>query len=527
MSSPGAPTVKFNSKLAAHQHSSKMHSTHKPLGLRASSTGSATRILVSLACFIGLLFLFFRSTSPPAAARYALAEARMIKPDDSLVVKPTTLVGNGLGEVVEVQRGRQPPVTVTVTEHFMWTKVSFAILILLASKLGVLAPSIVMLLWSRNRMHQQQTRPKITLDAQVEEGDATTGNNHSPLAAAASFLSLSNCFSAGLLVGMGALHFIPEGFEGAIELLPSKIATPHNHHHEIGTPLDHRHEFPPPGWLAYVGGTAESATLFFVCVGILIPVIIDRAVNWLTAAPVCSGGEHAHGGVFLDTLDHQESPNKLRSTATTLILLAALLSFHGTTEGIVIGSAIESATIDHASAVIPVITNPLLALIIPMTLHKFFDALVLGIPVAEETKRRLEDSARCDGTPMLSMVALCKSILSKLTVLITTVSTPAILVGTTMVTLYLGDSPSATGVGNTAGAKGMGLQVLSFASKAVGAGTFLYIGIAEIIVSEIRSVLHETKGSASRHVLPKVCSIAAGMFVVVVMGWAFPHEHSS
>eukprot|EP00658_Telonema_sp_P-2_P000737 TRINITY_DN10265_c0_g1_i1.p1 TRINITY_DN10265_c0_g1~~TRINITY_DN10265_c0_g1_i1.p1 ORF type:complete len:107 (-),score=28.89 TRINITY_DN10265_c0_g1_i1:70-390(-) len=38
------------------------------------------------------------------------------------------------------------------------------------------------------------------------------------------------------------------------------------------------------------------------------------------------------------------------------------------------------------------------------------------------------------------------------------------------------------------------LQVLSFASKAVGAGTFLYIGIAEIIVTEMKGVFAQLRG---------------------------------
>ncbi|KAG5494972.1 hypothetical protein JKF63_02024 [Porcisia hertigi] len=140
------------------------------------------------------------------------------------------------------------------------------------------------------------------------------------------WLSLANFVSAGMLLSMALLHFLPESF------------------------------------VVESGSKADAVTLCsWMLLGLLIPAVIERSVK--------GSGAHSHvvAGHNSDECAHAASSSDSASTTT---LLVVLMCFHGATEGILLGFENNVAA--------------LLSAAIPLSVHKFCDGLVIGVAMAKE-----------------------------------------------------------------------------------------------------------------------------------------------
>ncbi|KPA76863.1 hypothetical protein ABB37_07658 [Leptomonas pyrrhocoris] len=152
------------------------------------------------------------------------------------------------------------------------------------------------------------------------------------------YLSLANCVSAGMLLTMALLHFFPESFEaGALGALP-----------------------------------APTSLCFWLLAGILIPAVLERSMK--------GGSGHSHG-VSSET----GSSSSGGGTVSVATLLIVLMCFHGVTEGLLLGFE------EKVSA--------LLSAALPLSIHKLFDGLVIGVAVAKEM---LNQSAEATPSPSLA-----------------------------------------------------------------------------------------------------------------------------
>lgn len=149
-------------------------------------------------------------------------------------------------------------------------------------------------------------------------------------------LSLASCFSAGMLLTMALLHFFPEAFE---------------------TGGDTR----PP---------VKTLSFWLLC-GVLIPAVLELCLD--------SGSGHSHGV----SSDAEAAGAHGPGGASTSFLLIVLMSFHGITEGLLLGFEGKARS--------------LLSAALPLSLHRFCDGLVIGVSLAKEVyqqKGSTEDNDR-------------------------------------------------------------------------------------------------------------------------------------
>ena len=497
------------------------------------------------------------------------------------------------------------------------------------------------------------------------------GTSRGGPAAAASrgaFLSLGNCFSAGLLLGMGTLHFLPEAVEAHQRRANALPSTP--------PPTRHPHE--PPHAHSH---SAEDKFVFgaLLC-GLCIPLLIDTIQQSLTRAGVISsehGHSHSHshshshgaarhsalrgdatasgdsatefakessqslvGGVAVD-LRHEEeaapygtfrpnggyicasdaagglhgdgdahviargdgegagqlvckdapnnsfvaassvaafyaqppsgsvlsaavapTPRPLDASQTaagvtsssaprassqppasmsSVVILACLLTFHGLTEGLMLGLEPSGSAIA--------------SIMVPLCIHKFFDAFVLGLRMVGKLEAMAADGAggrwqqgaegghgRIRGLCQRSLRMLRKGFWAAVAVL----STPISLVIIAVMALRSEDRPlfgqsagSGADHGHSHGAGGGGHShsapaspppsLAYIASQAVGAGSFLYIALGDILPMEFHGGGEGEAMVAARrspwHRWRQLLWVLLGVAFVYAQSIVFPHKH--
>ncbi|EKF27879.1 hypothetical protein MOQ_008388 [Trypanosoma cruzi marinkellei] len=141
-------------------------------------------------------------------------------------------------------------------------------------------------------------------------------------------LSLANCFSAGTLLAISLVHF-----------MPCALATAGN-------------------------GVSPTALCAALMIGVLFPALIERNIIETVAH---SGFGHSHG-LFLAHESYQ------RLTLMPLIMLP--MCFHAAVEGVLLGLE-ASVTALMGSAV-------------PLFVHRFFDGVVVGVCIAKEVRAEME-----------------------------------------------------------------------------------------------------------------------------------------
>lgn len=380
----------------------------------------------------------------------------------------------------------------TATGAFMAKLVASAVILIL-SILGVVTP----LWWSRN----------------ASDGvDKKNKSSTSP-----SFISIGNCFSAGLLLGMGALHFLPEAVEAHLRRMN---ALSHHHHPMHSEGHEHSHD--------------QKLVFMALVVGLCIPLLIDSVQHSFERWGLIEehhGHSHGHpsqhpsdGPSCLPDEDHaplkvvsadvqvnENSPTNTAistksakppssSTPSGVVILACLLTFHGLTEGFMLG-------LEQAGTVI-------ISILLPLGIHKYFDAFVLGLRMAD----RMGSGQLGDRVGMMNI--LRKSFWTLVAVFSTPLSLVVIALFDIMTSSPSVPAPSSSITTGTTLAHQHHLPTKAYiASQAIGAGSFLYIALGDILPLEF-------KGSSSpAYRWRQLLWVALGVLFVHVQSVVFPHEH--
>ncbi|EAN90971.1 hypothetical protein C3747_143g123 [Trypanosoma cruzi] len=141
-------------------------------------------------------------------------------------------------------------------------------------------------------------------------------------------LSLANCFSAGTLLAISLVHF-----------MPCALATAGN-------------------------GVSPTALCAALMIGVLFPALIERNI---TESVAQSGYGHSHG-LFLAHESYQ------RLTVMPLIMLP--MCFHAAVEGVLLGLEASVAALMGSA--------------VPLFVHRFFDGVVVGVCIAKEVRAEME-----------------------------------------------------------------------------------------------------------------------------------------
>lgn len=149
-----------------------------------------------------------------------------------------------------------------------------------------------------------------------------------------SWLSLMNCFSAGMLLTLALAHFLPSAFSDDPSLSVEHICS-------------------------------------YALVGVLFPLILELVL----------GGEGSHSHSHSHGSHHEDDPDApatSRRAVSTTVILIVLMCFHGVMEGLLLG--LEKHT------------EILFKVAFPLSVHKFFDGVVIGVSVAKERAKLLREA---------------------------------------------------------------------------------------------------------------------------------------
>lgn len=390
------------------------------------------------------------------------------------------------------------------------TKVLVAALLGGASLLGALLPS--MLVWWSGG----------------PSGSAASGLN----SRGAAVLSLLTCCSAGLLIGAGLLHFMAECIARSVAYFERSDVS-----EGAKSPKD-----------LHAGALERGteAALVFLTLGLLIPLFVDSVMlRWLrrpTSGKATTTslshqhhqGSHCHGLLTLSSgdpaalraaaddgggcaVDMMMGPAKEGGgtppvlspagssaaaganggvlTSTPTVVIAVLLSLHSCFEGLALG--VE----DSVAA--------LRAVAVAMALHKVFDGAILGISLAKSLARR-----KVAGT---QHEPLWRVALKNRTLVLWAMVTPVVLLATALWNAPRG-SVGVKGLGGRGGGAEVDenceappASLWSAALQGIGAGTFLYIALVEIIPDEFNNSSHDaTVGDQPTGVDHRLAAAGAG-----------------
>lgn len=173
---------------------------------------------------------------------------------------------------------------------------------------------------------------------------------HSYIPSGKVFLSLANCFSAGMLLTMALAHFFPSALHAA-----DSVVTP-------------------------------THLCWWMLLGIVLPALLEHG-----AAGGDGGHTHGHGHSHGIRMGHEDPPStkasRKSSPISTASLLILLMCIHGMTEGVLLGLEQRTSTLVGAA--------------IPLSIHRFFDGLVIGVSMANEVIRGSKTEADGSDTSAL------------------------------------------------------------------------------------------------------------------------------
>ena len=236
-----------------------------------------------------------------------------------------------------------------------------AIVLAAASVAGVLLPLLLGFLAFDGRLSASSSKRHRLEDGSHADSDEPAADDSSlemtggAKPAGLSSLSMLNCFSAGLLLGTGLLHFLVEAVENLSQqrhtTKPGDAAAARGGHH---------------GGEHAEGAVIDAESLHFclliVVIGLLVPIVVDRLLlPLLTGGNVDSTG-HGHSHGFAADPSGRASPS-----SPQLIML--LLSVHSLFEGGALGLDSSLASLRRV--------------LLPMALHKVCDGIVVGVSIAK------------------------------------------------------------------------------------------------------------------------------------------------
>lgn len=352
--------------------------------------------------------------------------------------------------------------------------------ITLTSAVGLWAPFLC--------VGQSGTGLRLSAYAEVG-GGRLTGPRPAHIPSGQAFLSLANCFSAGMLLTMALLHFFPSALSLADDTMTPTLLS---------------------GW---------------ALAGVLIPALLEHGVAGAGGGGGAHSGGHGHShGIFahgggggggeesLEERRKAKDPAERRTCFSTATLLVVLMCFHGMMEGLLLGLE------QHVSS--------LLKAAVPLSIHRFFDGMVIGVSLAKEVLRSIrgdlgeaemagpaedppnggsEAAAQrpCGDTPPKKQgFAVCgRRVWQPLVLLwlaLTPVTMVAVLLLSSLHPLSLGEgyeeeglatkAPSASPAARTSVKdNGPRLQWMA-AAQALGSGSFVYLGLSIFIQEELKGL---------------------------------------
>eukprot|EP00744_Colponema_vietnamica_P019624 GILI01027796.1.p1 GENE.GILI01027796.1~~GILI01027796.1.p1 ORF type:complete len:311 (-),score=42.21 GILI01027796.1:111-1043(-) len=236
------------------------------------------------------------------------------------------------------------------------------------------------------------------------------------------------------------------------------------------------------GAVAYPSGNSTTAS-------IAIPSNITSSVS--SAQPARSPSLGVASG----------PPNAKKSSSSGVVILACLLTFHGLTEGFMLG-------LEPAGSII-------ISVLLPLGIHKYFDAFVLGLRMVGREESQMGGANE----------GICSQARRYFWALVAVLSTPISLMVIALFELFTSESdiaapPNATSIIAAAVHHHHAPPTKAYiASQAIGAGSFLYIALGDILPLEFKG------GSTPAYRWKQLMWVAIGIAFVHIQSLVFPHEH--
>jgi hypothetical protein len=307
------------------------------------------------------------------------------------------------------------------------------------------------------------------------------------------WLNWINCVSAGLLIGVGLFHFLAECIEGAVQWTSQKASLTSNQGSSIAPAAIH---------------DALEVSIGWFIAGLLVPLFVNKVVltalkahnDKVSVVPQAKQAREltpAHGSDGLTTnaadapaergvneapsieskpcdvrssSDTSASPSESRRNYIKTFMLAVLMALHSLTEGASLGleGSLSSLTVG----------------MIPMILHKFCDGIVVGVRVG----KGLESEAAPSSQSAISKCEIVRGSIRRvpLVAVAWTAITPIVMIAAALGTSGSSNNndhrPDGSLQPHTGPSDSPGL--LTVAVQGMGAGSFIYLALAELVAEE-------------------------------------------
>ncbi|EPY26130.1 hypothetical protein STCU_06306 [Strigomonas culicis] len=147
--------------------------------------------------------------------------------------------------------------------------------------------------------------------------------------------SFMNCFSAGMLLTLALGHFLPSSFKADPSLSVEHLCS-------------------------------------YVLIGVLFPLLLELLLG--------GEGSHSHGSHHHHHHHHDDdgSGSRRRRAISTTVILILLMGFHGMIEGMLLGLEKHPDLLWRVA--------------FPLTIHKYFDGIVIGVSVAKDRAKAIQEA---------------------------------------------------------------------------------------------------------------------------------------
>lgn len=207
---------------------------------------------------------------------------------------------------------------------------------------------------------------------------------------------------------------------------------------------------------------SKSKTLSsWMLAGLLIPAVIERTAGG-------NGHGHSHDEVYRRT--------SRRSSLSTSTLLVLLMCFHGIAEGLLLGFEKSAESLLRAT--------------LPLSIHKCFDGVVVGVSIAKEYQRAMpgddtssvddDFTAISDSSVAAQPAAVFSCSIWRPSVVLWLLFTPLAMLLVVALT-----EVTAIGQRQAADAEHSSLSWVSLI-QALGSGSFVYVGTSILLQEEVK-----------------------------------------
>jgi hypothetical protein len=331
----------------------------------------------------------------------------------------------------------------SISGNLLLLKFAAALVLAFASVAGCALP----LCWPA--ADRRKRRPHVEEGSHADSDDQRTAVDGGSGSRSSMLISLSdvNCFSAGLLLATGMFHF----FIDAVEVMSGSDGGSnlrHNHGHA------NKDQHSP--WVSVRG---LHTCLALMLVGLLLPIVAERLLVALSAGgEITSGHSHCHVAPTDSSESSVPSGNfasaRLSRSSASTTLVALLLSVHSLFEGSAMGLLSSSESLTGA--------------LLPMTLHKACDGLILGVSIAKGGP-----SGPTGCVPSWLSPALRPQVLGWILV------TPVALVAAGLMQVFVqGDRPDDS-------SRSTATIYAEAATQCISSGSFVFIAVCEVASAEL------------------------------------------